>query len=166
MKRKRRRRGAKVTQGGSDQLEEREVVKKRSWPRTMWKVRVGSCDVSAKMFAPGDAAQVASLYHLYSWSSKGQSDCIQINPAYSDGMNGFLCLRERNNYNTSVSFPVGRWNTVENNRVLNATYLNPRNHQHIPEPPEVVVMLMKIVKPQDIKPFPVLWHEDNCQPSI
>ncbi|XP_020256084.1 5'-3' exoribonuclease 4-like isoform X2 [Asparagus officinalis] len=108
------------------------------------------------------AAQVASLYHLYSQSQlQGQPYCIAINPAYSDGMNGFLCLSERNSYNISIPSPIGGWSTIENNRALNATYLNPKHHQHIPEPPEGVVMPVKTVKPQDMKPFPVLWHEDN-----
>ncbi|KAJ6359918.1 hypothetical protein OIU77_004013 [Salix suchowensis] len=57
----------------------------------------------------------------------------------------------------------GGMNALEDNQVLNITYLNPICRRHIPETPEGVAMPEKIVKPIDLKPFPTLWHEDNGQ---
>ncbi|XP_043691265.1 5'-3' exoribonuclease 4-like isoform X2 [Telopea speciosissima] len=96
-----------------------------------------------------------------------QSAPSEIFPAYqidtdiSGGMNGYIWLCERNGYKRVVPSPVKGLPNIENNRVLNATYLNPQPHNHIPEPPEGVKMPKKIIKPYDVKPFPVLWHEDN-----
>ncbi|KAJ6796656.1 5'-3' exoribonuclease 4-like isoform X1 [Iris pallida] len=108
------------------------------------------------------AMQIGFLYQMCSqMHMQGSSYCIAIDTSLSDGMNGFLSLCERNCYNIVVPSPVKGLRDVENNRVLNATYLNPQYHRHIPAPPEGVVMPAKIVKPHDMKPFPVLWHEDN-----
>ncbi|KAK2997952.1 hypothetical protein RJ639_026489, partial [Escallonia herrerae] len=43
----------------------------------------------------------------------------------------------------------------------NVTFLNPPAQKHIPEPPKGVVMPKMVLKPLDIKPLPVLWHEDH-----
>ncbi|XP_038973783.1 5'-3' exoribonuclease 4-like isoform X2 [Phoenix dactylifera] len=107
------------------------------------------------------AAQVVLLYQMCPLPTEDPLYFIPIDTRVSNGMNGFLCLCERNHYNTSVPALVKGLNSVENNRVLNATYLNPQHHKHIAEPPEGVIMPAKVLKPQDIKPFPVLWHEDS-----
>lgn len=110
------------------------------------------------------AAQIAFLYQMYSQHSiTDPSYHIPIDPAASGRMNGFLCLSQRNWYSISVGSPVKGFNAITQNRVLNATYVNPQYHKHIPEPPEGVIIPPKILKPYDFKPFPVLWHEDNSR---
>ncbi|OAY85167.1 5'-3' exoribonuclease 4, partial [Ananas comosus] len=86
---------------------------------------------------------------------------IPIDPHASGGMNGFLCLSQRNQYNLLVNSPIKGFSGVANNKVWNATYLNPQYHKHIPEPPEGVIIPPKVLKPHDFKPFPALWHEDT-----
>ncbi|KAM0884299.1 hypothetical protein ACQ4PT_031076 [Festuca glaucescens] len=110
------------------------------------------------------AAQIAFLYQMYSQHSiTDPSYLIPIDPAASGGMNGFLCLSQRNWYSISVGSPVKGFNAITNNRVLNGTYVNPQYHKHIAEPPQGVIIPPKILKPYDFKPFPVLWHEDNSR---
>ncbi|KAL6008140.1 5'-3' exoribonuclease 4 [Asimina triloba] len=62
----------------------------------------------------------------------------------SDGMNGFIRLGERNACRRVIPSPVKGLESIDNNRVLNATYKNPRPHLHIPEPPKGVIMPTKI----------------------
>lgn len=106
------------------------------------------------------ATQASFLYHMCS-RIPNQEYLIPIDTNLSGGTNGFLCLCERNRYNVSVPSPVKGMEIIENNRVLNATYRQPLHHQHFPEIPDGVIMPSKIVRLQDMKPFPVLWHEDN-----
>ncbi|CAL4944836.1 unnamed protein product [Urochloa decumbens] len=108
-------------------------------------------------------AQIAFLYQMYNHLPRTDPYVIPIDPAVSGGMNGFLCLSERNWYSITVTSPVKGFNAIGQNRVLNATYINPQYHQHIPEPPVGVIIPAKILKPSDFKPFPVLWHEDNSR---
>ncbi|KAG4394165.1 hypothetical protein GLYMA_03G245000v4 [Glycine max] len=102
-------------------------------------------------------------YHQYSCQLPlHERPALPIDPrASSDGMNGYLWLYERNVLRTTVSSPIKGLQDIEFNQVLNITYLNPRKHRHIPKPPDGVLMPKKILKAIDIKPFPVLWHEDN-----
>ncbi|KAL5136065.1 5'-3' exoribonuclease 4 [Glycine soja] len=101
-------------------------------------------------------------YHQYSCQLPlHERPALPIDPRASDGMNGYLWLYERNVLRTTVSSPIKGLQDIEFNQVLNITYLNPRKHRHIPKPPDGVLMPKKILKAIDIKPFPVLWHEDN-----
>ncbi|KAK4491078.1 hypothetical protein RD792_001800 [Penstemon davidsonii] len=78
----------------------------------------------------------------------------------SGGMNGYLWLTKRNGWKQVLTSPVNGLQDIMNNQVLNITYLNPAPHAHIPKPPEGVKMPEKVLRPIDIKPLPVLWHED------
>ncbi|KAK9146647.1 hypothetical protein Sjap_006550 [Stephania japonica] len=86
--------------------------------------------------------------------------CV-IDATASGGMNGYLWLCGRNGTWRGFPSPVKGLKNIENNLVLNITYLYPSVHQHILEPPKGVIMPRKVVRPTDVKPFPILWHEDN-----
>ncbi|KAJ6694190.1 hypothetical protein OIU85_004928 [Salix viminalis] len=98
-------------------------------------------------------------YHL----SEGERFAWEIDTRASGGMNGYLWLYERNVRRSVVPSPILGLPALEDNQVLNITYLGPICRRHIPETPEGVAMPEKIVKPIDLKPFPTLWHEDNGQ---
>ncbi|KAF9670063.1 hypothetical protein SADUNF_Sadunf13G0029600 [Salix dunnii] len=98
-------------------------------------------------------------YHL----SEGERFAWEIDTRASGGMNGYLWLYERNVRRSVVPSPIPGLPALEDNQVLNITYLNPICRRHIPETPEGVAIPEKIVKPIDLKPFPTLWHEDSGQ---
>ncbi|XP_028221826.1 5'-3' exoribonuclease 4-like isoform X3 [Glycine soja] len=108
------------------------------------------------------AAHILSYYHVCSQLPPHER-CVQPidTNASSGGMNGYLWLCERNVFSSVVSSPISGLQDIEYNQVLNITFLNPRRHDHIPKPPDGVVIPKKVLKAIDIKPFPVLWHEDN-----
>ncbi|KAJ1385164.1 Zinc finger, CCHC-type, partial [Sesbania bispinosa] len=107
------------------------------------------------------APHILLYYQYYSHLPLHERPALPIDTSASDGMNGYLWSYERNVLRTIVSSPIKGLPDIEYNQVLNITYLNPRSHRHIPKPPDGVVMPKKILKAIDIKPFPVLWHEDN-----
>ncbi|AES82609.2 5'-3' exoribonuclease 4 isoform X2 [Medicago truncatula] len=91
-------------------------------------------------------------YQNYSHLPHQQRPVLPIDPSASDGMNGFLWSYERNVFRTVVSSPIKGLQDIACNQVL-----------HIPKPPDGVVMPQKILRALDIKPLPVLWHEDNSR---
>ncbi|KAG9452006.1 hypothetical protein H6P81_004910 [Aristolochia fimbriata] len=105
------------------------------------------------------AVQITSLY--YQWNQSPIRYPFPIDPSASGGMNGFFWLCERNGHRGLIPSPVKGLGNIENNQVLNVTFLNPIPHQHIPEPPEGVMMPEKTIRPYDVKPLPILWHEDH-----
>ncbi|XP_043715456.1 5'-3' exoribonuclease 4-like [Telopea speciosissima] len=107
------------------------------------------------------ARQIVSHYRLYYHSPPSKIFLSEIDTDKSGGMNGYMWLCERNGFKQIVPSPVKGLPDIENNYVLNVTYLYPQPHNHIPEPPDGVKMPKKVVKPYDIKPFPTLWHEDR-----
>ncbi|KAJ8760670.1 hypothetical protein K2173_017653 [Erythroxylum novogranatense] len=107
------------------------------------------------------ARQISSYYHTCYPLYPREKFAVEIDTSASGGMNGCLWLSERNHWKSSVPSPVSGLPDIEDNCVINVTYLNPLKHKHTPEPPKGVVIPEKILKPIDIKPFPTLWHEDN-----
>lgn len=103
------------------------------------------------------AAQITLYYHL----SGMEKLPWRIDTNVSDGMNGFIWLTKRNGLKQVVPSPINELEDIMDNQVLNITYLYPTPHVHITEPPKVAVLPEKVVRPTDIKPFPILWHEDN-----
>ncbi|KAL4577998.1 hypothetical protein LXL04_014113 [Taraxacum kok-saghyz] len=107
---------------------------------------------------------VPQIIALYNWSSQvhpSQRCLWPIDVYASGGMNGYLWLSERNGFRMVFPSPINGLGDITNNHVINATYINPVAHKHIPAPPKGVAMPKKILKPVDIKPLPILWHEDN-----
>ncbi|TKY52154.1 5'-3' exoribonuclease 4 [Spatholobus suberectus] len=107
------------------------------------------------------ASHILSYYHFCRKLPPHERCVWPIDTNASGGMNGYLWLCERNVFSTVVSSPISGLQDIEYNQVLNITFLNPRRHDHIPKPPDGVVIPTKVLKAIDIKPFPVLWHEDN-----
>ncbi|KAG6701862.1 hypothetical protein I3842_07G007200 [Carya illinoinensis] len=106
-------------------------------------------------------SQIIQYYRIYFHLPPHERFLWEIDTNASGGMNGYLWLTERNNIKSIVPSPVSGLQDIYNNQILNITYLNPRSHKHIPEPSKGVVMPKKVLTPIDVKPFPVLWHEDN-----
>ncbi|KAK7356009.1 hypothetical protein VNO80_15275 [Phaseolus coccineus] len=107
------------------------------------------------------ASDILSYYHVCSQLAPHERFVRPIDTNASGGMNGYLWLCERNVFGSVVSSPISGLQDVECNQVLNITFLNPQRHNHIPKLPDGVVIPNKVLKATDIKPFPVLWHEDN-----
>ncbi|XP_024960968.1 5'-3' exoribonuclease 4 isoform X1 [Cynara cardunculus var. scolymus] len=107
------------------------------------------------------APQIFAYYNFFNQMHPSQRSAWPVDVNASDGMNGYLWLSERNGCRLVLPSPISGLGDLMENRVLNATYLNPLPHRHIPEPPKGVAMPKKILKPFDVKPLPVLWHEDN-----
>ncbi|KAI6678354.1 hypothetical protein NL676_039150 [Syzygium grande] len=105
--------------------------------------------------------QVHMYYQLSYQLGPYERYLVPIDTNVSGGMNGFLWLSERNVLTNVIPSPIHGLEDIVNNQVYNVTYLNPAKHKHIPKPPAGVVIPPKVLGPLDIKPFPVLWHEDN-----
>ncbi|CAL0321004.1 unnamed protein product [Lupinus luteus] len=105
--------------------------------------------------AHGLAPQILLYYKVCSQSPPHERDVCPIDSNASGGMNGYLWLCD------PLPFAINGWQDIESNQVLNIIYRNPHKHRHNPKPPVGVVMPKKLIKSIDIKPSPVLWHEDN-----
>ncbi|KZV43629.1 5'-3' exoribonuclease 4-like [Dorcoceras hygrometricum] len=103
------------------------------------------------------AAQITYYYRLCNI----EESPWPIDTVSSGGMNGFLWLTKRNASRQVVPSPVSGLRDITDNQVLNITYLNPSQHAHLPKLPEGVILPAKVLRSIDMKPLPVLWHEDN-----
>ncbi|XP_028784662.1 5'-3' exoribonuclease 3 isoform X2 [Neltuma alba] len=83
-----------------------------------------------------------------------------INPKESGGMNGYISLCVGEPCPPIFRSPVAGMEDILDNQVICAIYRLPDKHKHITRPPKGVKCPKKIVTVGDLKPEPVLWHED------
>ncbi|OVA12642.1 zinc finger protein [Macleaya cordata] len=107
---------------------------------------------------------IVSLYRRYKQVlDKERAEVKErLDPKASDGMNGYLAL-----YSEDPCPPILLSQKMADNmdnqvrEVIYATYRLPDAHKHITRPPAGVIFPKKTVTEGDLKPPPVLWHEDT-----
>ncbi|XP_078438511.1 5'-3' exoribonuclease 3 isoform X2 [Wolffia australiana] len=104
-----------------------------------------------------------SLHDRYRQSSPEEQATLKekIDPVASGGMNGYICPCSGDPCPPVFRSPVGGMDDIMNNNVICSVYKLPDPHKHIPRPPAGVSFPKKMVTLGDLKPAPVLWHEDN-----
>ncbi|KAL5557905.1 hypothetical protein UlMin_034116, partial [Ulmus minor] len=85
----------------------------------------------------------------------------RIDPKNSEGMNGYLSPCGGEPCPPVFRSPVVGMEDIMDNQVVCAIYGLPDMHKHITRPPPGVAFPEKTVTVGDIKPEPVLWHEDS-----
>ncbi|XP_057973124.1 5'-3' exoribonuclease 3 isoform X2 [Malania oleifera] len=85
----------------------------------------------------------------------------QLDPGASGGMNGYISLCSGDPCPPIFRSPVGGMEDIMDNQVICAIYRLPDKHKHITRPLAGVVYPKKTVTVRDLKPEPVLWHEDS-----
>ncbi|KAF4391048.1 hypothetical protein F8388_024880 [Cannabis sativa] len=85
----------------------------------------------------------------------------EIRAACSEGMNGYLSPCGGEPCPPVFRSPVLGLEDIMDNQVICAIYRLPDPHKHITRPPAGVTFPKKIVSLGDLKPEPVLWHEDT-----
>lgn len=85
----------------------------------------------------------------------------RIDPQASGGMNGYLSLCSGDPCPPIFRSPISGMEDIMDNQVICAIYRLPDAHEHIARPPPGVKFPKKIVAIEDLKPEPVLWHEDS-----
>ncbi|KAH9759022.1 5'-3' exoribonuclease [Citrus sinensis] len=83
----------------------------------------------------------------------------RLNP--DDGMNGYISPCAGDPHPPVFRSPVASMEDIMGNQVLCAIYKLPDAHKHVTRPPAGVIFPKKIVQLEDLKPAPVLWHEDS-----
>ncbi|CAN4093962.1 unnamed protein product [Withania somnifera] len=84
-----------------------------------------------------------------------------LDPKASGGMNGYISLCMGDPCPPIFRAPIGGMEDIMDNQVICAIYRLPDAHKHIARPPKGVIFPKKLVTFGDIKPDPVLWHEDS-----
>lgn len=85
----------------------------------------------------------------------------KMDPVASGGMNGYLSLCSGDPCPPVFRSPIKGLEDIMDNAVICAIYKLPDPHQHITQPPAGVLFPKKMVTIDDLKPAPVLWHEDT-----
>ncbi|KAJ8539575.1 hypothetical protein K7X08_013827 [Anisodus acutangulus] len=79
----------------------------------------------------------------------------------SGGMNGYLSLCSGDPCPPMFRSPIEGMENITQNQVICAIYRLPDTHKHIARPMEGVIFPKKMVTLGDMKPDPVLWHEES-----
>uniref|UniRef100_A0A0D9V8E9 5'-3' exoribonuclease n=1 Tax=Leersia perrieri TaxID=77586 RepID=A0A0D9V8E9_9ORYZ len=77
------------------------------------------------------------------------------------GMNGYISLCSGDPCPPVFRCPVDGLEDIMDNQVICTIYKLPDPHKHIARPPVGVIIPKKTVEATDLKPPPVLWHEDT-----
>ncbi|XP_009627640.1 5'-3' exoribonuclease 3 isoform X1 [Nicotiana tomentosiformis] len=85
----------------------------------------------------------------------------RLDPKSSGGMNGYISLCMGDPCPPIFRSPIDGLEDIMDNQVICAIYRLPDPHKHITRPPKGVIFPKKLVTFGDIKPDPVLWHEDS-----
>ncbi|KAM3304558.1 5'-3' exoribonuclease 3 isoform X1 [Capsicum chacoense] len=85
----------------------------------------------------------------------------RLDPKASGGMNGYISLCMGDPCPPIFRAPIDGMEDIMDNQVICAIYRLPDAHKHITRPPQGVIFPKKLVTFGDIKPDPVLWHEDS-----
>ncbi|CAO2187257.1 unnamed protein product [Urochloa humidicola] len=85
----------------------------------------------------------------------------KLDPSPSGGMNGYIALCSGDPSPPVFRSPVDGLEDIMDNQVISTIYKLPDPHKHIARPPVGVIIPKKSVEAGDLKPPPVLWHEDN-----
>ncbi|RHN46312.1 putative transcription factor interactor and regulator CCHC(Zn) family [Medicago truncatula] len=85
----------------------------------------------------------------------------KINPIESGGMNGYISFCDGEPCRPFFRSPVAGMEDIIDNHVICAIYRLPDAHEHINRPLHGVKFPKKTVAIEDLKPEPVLWHEDS-----
>ncbi|KAJ8561331.1 hypothetical protein K7X08_027521 [Anisodus acutangulus] len=85
----------------------------------------------------------------------------QLDPIASGGMNGYLSLCSGDPCPRMFKSPIEGMENITQNQVICAIYRLPDTHKHIARPMEGVIFPKKMVTLGDMKPDPVLWHEES-----
>ncbi|KAJ0014722.1 hypothetical protein Pint_21439 [Pistacia integerrima] len=64
----------------------------------------------------------------------------KIDPKFSDGMNGFICLSDKSVWPVEIHSPIEGMKMIAKNGVLSVFYHNPPFHSHIPRPLPGVIL--------------------------
>ncbi|KAK7280736.1 hypothetical protein RJT34_25803 [Clitoria ternatea] len=113
------------------------------------------------------SACISTLDNKCKNMSNGQRVQIKekINPTErytcSGGMNGYISLCAGEPCPPIFRSPVASMEDIMDNHVICAIYRLPDAHEHITRPPQGVKFPKKTVTLGDVKPEPVLWHEDS-----
>ncbi|XP_021320576.1 5'-3' exoribonuclease 3 isoform X2 [Sorghum bicolor] len=85
----------------------------------------------------------------------------KLDPSASGGMNGYIALCCGDLSPPVFRSPVDGLEDIMDNQVICSIYKLPDPHKHIARPPVGVIIPKKSVEAGDLKPPPVLWHEDS-----
>ncbi|KAH9759023.1 5'-3' exoribonuclease [Citrus sinensis] len=97
------------------------------------------------------------FYDQFCWTSSMKMSIMVLN----DGMNGYISPCAGDPHPPVFRSPVASMEDIMGNQVLCAIYKLPDAHKHVTRPPAGVIFPKKIVQLEDLKPAPVLWHEDS-----
>ncbi|KAE8701900.1 5'-3' exoribonuclease 3 [Hibiscus syriacus] len=85
----------------------------------------------------------------------------EIKADLSDGINGYISPCAGETLPPIFRSPIKDMEDILANEVICCIYRLPKAHKHITHPPPGVAFPPKMVQLGDLKPEPVLWHEDS-----